>query len=83
MEPRRTEPHDQTMSNRHGDKPESRAEGSWHTGRLSRRRTTRDALRGEHEGVAKPEDAEPNVVEEFLPERVGLLDVLFDGQGDD
>jgi hypothetical protein len=37
----------------------------------------------QREGVAKPGDAEPDVVEEFLRERAGLLDVLFDDRDGD
>jgi hypothetical protein len=68
------------MSQRDGAEPESHAKSSWRTGRLTQWRATSDAELRQREGVAKPGDAEPDVVEEFLRERVSLLDVLFDNQ---
>jgi hypothetical protein len=59
------------------------AKSSWRTGRPTRWRATSDAELRPREGVAKPRDAEPDVVEEFLRERVGLLDVLFDDRDGD
>jgi len=66
------------MSKRDDAKSDGRAKSTWRTGRLSRWRATSDALLRQREGVAKPGDEEPDVVEEFLRERVGLFDVLFE-----
>jgi hypothetical protein len=71
------------MASRDGAEPESHAKDSWRTGRPSRWRARSDAWLRQQEGVGKPGDAEADVVEEFLRERVGLLDVLFDDREDD
>ena len=71
------------MADRDGAEGEGLAKSSWRTGRPSPWRATSDAWLRQQEGVSKPGDAEPDVVEEFLRERTGLLDVLFDDQKDD
>jgi len=71
------------MPNQDGVEAESPAQDSWRTGRPSRWRATSDARLRQQEGISKPGDAEPDVIEEFLRERVGLLDVLFDDREDD
>jgi hypothetical protein len=73
----------EAMSKQEDAVPERHANSSWRSGRPTRWRATADAELRQKEGVAKPGDAEPGVVEGLLRERVGLLDVLFDDRGGD
>ena len=71
------------MPDRDHAEPERRAKGAWRTGRPSRWRAKSDAWLQRQEGIGKPEDAEPGVVDGILQEREGVLGVLFDDGDDD
>ena len=61
---------------------ESRAKGSWRSGRPSPRRARAVAQPGQREGAGDAGDSEPDIVADVLRERAGFLDVLFDDQRD-
>ena len=69
------------MPSRDGAEQGSRARSVWRTGRPTRWRATSDAMLRRREGVGEPGEAGPDVVEEFLRERL-LCDHLS-GAGDE
>lgn len=73
----------EAMSKQEDDGAESHARGSWRSGRPTRWRVTSDAELRQKEGVAKPGDAEPGVIEGLLREHEDLLDILFDDRNVD
>lgn len=77
---RRPRPYHVAMPDRDSAEPERRAKSPWRTGRPSRWRARSDARLRQQEGLSEDE---PDVIGEFLQERVGLIDTLSDDRDDD
>ena len=63
------------MPDRDSAEPERRAKSPWRTGRPSRWRAKSDTWLRRQEGLGADE---PDVIGEFLQERAGPVDALFD-----